>query len=79
MFCLFTWTDEGLYFYSKQLSGKLERNLLFHFIAKLETFSELVLRKALFLLYQVLVITDFISKNMAVLLNVTFMCVGIQC
>lgn len=79
MFCLFTWTDEGLYFYSNQLSGKWERNLLFHFIAELETFSELVLRKALFLLYQVLVITDFISKSMAVLLNVMFMCVGIQC
>lgn len=28
MLCLFTWTDEGLYFYSKQSSGQWEFNRL---------------------------------------------------
>ncbi len=48
-------------------------------IAELETFSELVLRTASFRFPFVLVITEFISNSMAVLLNVLFMCVGIQC
>lgn len=52
----------------------------FHFIvtAKLGTFLTLCFVKLCFAL-PVLVITEFISKSMAVLLNVMFMCVGIQC
>lgn len=71
---------------SRQFSGKWDLNLLDHFspvsfhshCKTRNFFSNFCFVKLCFAL-PVLVITEFISKSMAVLLNVMFMCVGIQC
>lgn len=83
---MFVYTDWWIIFLFKTVdsflkSGSLTSWILvpFYFIAKLESFWKIVLCKALFC------ITGFsdhkihIKKSMAVLLNVMFMCVCIQC
>lgn len=79
MFCLFTRTDEGLYFYSGKRELDLESQSCFISSLNSKPFWKRVLCKALF---RSTCFSDHrihIKKRMAVLLNVPFTCVGIQC